>query len=302
MAGPLVPLTETSITNRAFSDSWAIWGDEEGLSRVLGAAIKAPTGEPKGEAGIARLRQAHGAWARPDYSRIHPSWFIRALRDESQAVRRVIARDGPPEVAMALRREYGWDHDALQGAAPPLPEAIAVVRSLWSERLVGGPPPSDDDPPVIRALSELSADARDRLIARLGLAKLAYDPDALPEVPWSEGRSARFRRFQADWGQRDPRLIQVARWDAHPFRQQAATDTLRLGLVTVARLLELADPHRARWALQHLPYNVARFLGRRKHKGALPVPIALSGPWERALWRLAVPPGSMGPPEREEVS
>jgi hypothetical protein len=37
----------------------------------------------------------------------------------------------------------------------------------------------------------------------------------------------------------------------------------RLGLITVGRLLADAEPHRVRWALQHLPYNLAKFTRAR---------------------------------------
>src|SRR5262249_20438094 len=61
----------------------------------------------------------------------------------------------------------------------------------------------------------------------------------------------------------DPELAVLARRDVQaaavtklPGRRQSA----RIGLVTVARLLVDCEPFRARWALQHWPYPIAKLI------------------------------------------
>jgi hypothetical protein len=43
-----------------------------------------------------RLRREHAALARPDLSRVHPSWWVRALKEETPSVRRAVAANVPP--------------------------------------------------------------------------------------------------------------------------------------------------------------------------------------------------------------
>ena len=50
-------------------------------------------------------------------------------------------------------------------------------------------------------------------------------------------------------------------------RGRAGGLAARLGLVSVGRLLAAVEPHRSRWALQHLPYEIAKAIGARIEPG-----------------------------------
>lgn len=229
-----------------------------------------------------RLRREHQAEARPDLSRIHPSWWIRALKDESPAVQRAVAANAPRAIREPLRSGLGLTDADLQVDRPSQSDALAVALSLWSERLVGDWP-DRDDPPVVAALTR--HDLRDvtRLIQATGLAKHAL-AGMLPEGLRSRDRA---------WAQSLPRLTTVL---PPRFEAQARADVVRyggtgrhcvgrLGLVTIARLLDAAEPYRVRWALQHLPYSVAKFTR------SLMTPQASHGPnlaaWESQLFDIA---------------
>jgi hypothetical protein len=221
-------------------------------------------GVPLPEAAREGLRAEHAAEALPDLSRIHPSWFVRALQDESPAVRRAVAALAPEPARSAIRHALNFPDVELEPDRPPHPEAIKWVLALWSERLVGGLPRRDDDPPVIVALSRCTQRSLHRLFLMIGLAKRAYalteweGSDDSVDLPRRARDRARIEEFRRRWGEADPRLAQVARGDlaAGPRGQVMPW----LGLLTIGRLLTTADPHRARWALQHLPYSDAKII------------------------------------------
>ncbi len=117
------------------------------------------------------LVEEHRDEAMPDPAHVHPTWYVRALRDESPAVRlAVIAHVGEP-IATTLRSAFGADLPATP-SGPAHPEALAWVLSFWTERLVGGPPPSPMDPPAIRATAELSPSSLQLLLRDCGQRKL----------------------------------------------------------------------------------------------------------------------------------
>jgi hypothetical protein len=70
----------------------------------------------------------------------------------------------------------------------------------------------------------------------------------------------RLLHFRERFDEPSPRLKQLARHDVAGFGQADRPERQSLGLVTFARLLEVAESYRVRWALQHLPYPVARFI------------------------------------------
>ncbi len=116
---------------------------------AFAAAVRAwgPPGE--GEA-VESLRAMLRAEATADLDWIHPTWLLRALQDESPAVRAAVAAHGPPAVRRALLASGGVP-------APdraPHPEVLAWVSALWAERLVGGAVECADDPPAIVALTQ----------------------------------------------------------------------------------------------------------------------------------------------------
>lgn len=202
------------------------------------------------------LRAEHAAESRPDLARVHSSWWVRALKDESPAVQRAVAAGAPGALREPLRRGLNLGPDDLVTDRSPHAAAVGAALALWSERLIGDWP-ERDDPPVIRALTRLDLRDLTRLIHALGLAK-----HALAGVP-ANGLRRRDRewigRFQDAVGALHPRFVQQARSDVAMAGAAGRHALERLGLMTVARLLETAEPYRVRWALQHVPYTTAKF-------------------------------------------
>ncbi|QEH37978.1 hypothetical protein OJF2_65740 [Aquisphaera giovannonii] len=207
-------------------------------------------GRERAASALRRLRAAHRAQARPDLGRVHPSWLERALQDESPSVRRLV-RDGGPARS----------------------EAAAWALALWTERLVGGEPPDPSEPAAILALAGLPPSGLYRLVVLAGIAKVALAGDPRGMLAGRPAWAARGDWFASRlggalgegegrpraWAARDieasPRAAARTVAEAGPRRGLAS-----LGLVTLARLLSACDPHRVRWALQHVPYPVAKRL------------------------------------------
>jgi hypothetical protein len=204
------------------------------------------------------LGQAHAAEARSDILRVHPSWWVRALKDESPSVQRAVAASVAPDLRTILRHGLDLDPADLVVDHPPDPDALRWTLGLWTERIVGDLAEWPDDPPVIVALACCGFREVVDLAQAIGLAKLALSSVTPP--PLRTRAEARFEAFQARWGEADAASRTQARRDLEPFlpgRRWA-----RLGLVTFGRLLAFAEPYRTRWALQHLPYGVARVIRR----------------------------------------
>jgi hypothetical protein len=225
-----------------------------------------PAVEPEPAAARAALAREHAAASRIDPAHVHPSWWVRALQDESPAVRRVVAAHVPAAIAEALGRDLHPDADALRADRPPHPGALEWALTLWTERLVGGPATRQDDPPVIALLTRLRGHDRYRLVHLIDLAKRSCAPktpvtgDPRPLPPRDQIRIKRFRRL---WGELDPRLARIAVWDLDETADVLDRAISPLGLITIGRLLAAVEPHRVRWALQHLPYRVVRWLRPR---------------------------------------
>jgi len=214
----------------------------------------------------ASLAAEHRAEARPDLGRIHSSWFVRGLAGESPAVQRALAAAGPPRVREAIRRGLGLGADDLATDRPTHPEALRWAGVLWAERLVGGPARRPDDPPIVVAMAGLGASSLYRLVHLAGLAKLACALAGGPAAAHVRVRprdADRLSAFRASWAEPDPRLVRLALWDLDDRVGADRFETAVLGLATVGRLLATADPHRARWALQRLPYPVAKLVRNR---------------------------------------
>ena len=197
---------------------------------------------------------------------MHPSWWIRALQDESPAVRRLIAAYGPLPVRVAAQTAFGFSPGDLEESPSPNPEVLDWVLALWTERLVGGEPPRSAEPPVILALSSLSPPLLYRLCHAIGLARttLAGDPEAI-----LGGRQALQIRqewykewFLQQFKDEETHLRSWARQDIPSGPAYQGLDPRRrlamLGLTSIARLLTEPEPHRVRWALQHVPYRIAK--------------------------------------------
>lgn len=231
------------------------------------------------------LRAEHAAEARPDPARIHVSWLARALREESSAVRRTVLVHWPDQGSRArLRQLLEVDEGDLTPDRQADPEAVRWVVSLWTERLVGGPPSRPDDPPVVLALARLGNRGFYRLSRAIGLAKRAIVAESAVDEshPRPEGwpmlkpdESGWMLQVAAREGPEfDPSFVAIARRDTASVPERDRRGLARLGLVTVARLLSAVEPHRARWAMQHAPYEIARFL-RAQMSLPRPLPAAL---------------------------
>jgi len=240
----------------AVDRSWARFspGWRERLGEAWPAASRATP-----EAAWDELRRDHAASSRPDPARVHPSWFVRALKTESPAVRRAVAAHAPGPIGEALRRGLGLSAADLAPDRPADPEALRWTLAFWTERLVGDVASRPDDPPVVVALARLAPRDLARLVKVTGLAKLAFLPAAEGGEGWmSTVDRVRLGYLRRHVGRADPRLVAAARSDLGALGPDPKRRRARLGLVTFGRLLAMAEPHRARWAVQHVPYPVAR--------------------------------------------
>jgi hypothetical protein len=265
-----------STADRALLQAHAVWGRpadarfwnrfEADWSERLRTARETAGDREADPATISALLQAeHAAEARPDLARVHPSWWVRGLQDESPAVRRAVAEHAREEVSEVLREGLSLTAYDLATDHRPHPEALRWALTLWTERLVGGPETRADDPPVIVALSHLELTTFMRLVVVTGLAKLAYalatsETDVatvgLDDLELRDRE--RVAHFRSVWEPFERRLVHLARLDLSGVKVGGAKRFERLGLITVGRLLADAEPQRVRWALQHLPYHVAK--------------------------------------------
>jgi hypothetical protein len=162
----------------------------------------------------------------------------------------------PPAWRETVRTGLGLSPTDLSPDHLPHTGALRCALAFWAERLVGGRPERPDDPPVVVALTRLHARDVYRLICASGLAKWALGRDEPPRLRTRDKQ--RYEWFRRTWGQPEPRLRESASRDVASHGPHDRHAPARLGLVTVARLLALVEPFRARWALQHLPYSVAK--------------------------------------------
>lgn len=255
-----------SPTDQALVAALAAWGGVEALPllrrfgtqrarELAGSLVPDPPPEP-----LELLHDARSAQHGPDPARVHPSWYVRALQDESPAVRRVVAAATAEPLRSILIRGLDLDPADLATDHPGEPEAHRIASALWTERLVGDLPHRDDDPPAIEALATLGPVGLYRLLRLCGLARRSILPGATIDAR-HRVMAERLATLRASIvGPIDPRLVQVL------ANEWLATESLgrhRLagfGLTTLGRLLNRADPYRVRWALQHIPYPIAKRL------------------------------------------
>ena len=196
------------------------------------------------------LERSHRTEARVDPDRVHPSWWVRALREESPSVRRIVAATAPQSVRNAVQAGLLLDNDDLRVDRSADPEVLAWVWSLWSERLVGGEPERADDPPAIVAMTALSLRTGYQLCRLTGLAKRALAGQEGVVAATTPACRVRTEWFRQRLGSAGPEFEAVAR---HDIRSHPATNlprrrrTARLGLLTIARLLADGEPFRVRW-------------------------------------------------------
>lgn len=289
--------TAPTTADRVFLSALAAWGDAhsgnciERLSTAwrerLEAVTKASGAPDQPDESLAALRTEHAAESRPDPSRIHATWWVRALQEESEAVRRTVAAHAPSAVRSTLCEALGLEENALDSPRPAHPEARDWALALWSERLVGGPGVREEDAPVVAAIGSLDGVALRRLLVLLGLAKRSLNPvDPVVEQLKPSDRN-RWDAFQSRWSEIDSRFTQLAKQDTLLSPGGASADLSRLGVVTLGRLLADVEPQRARWALQHLPYPAAKVIrSYMKLNSALATPADLVE-WENQILRAA---------------
>jgi hypothetical protein len=205
----------------------------------------------------------HRATARVDFAHVHPSWWVRALKDESPAVRRVVAASAPDPIRSRISDGLLLDPADLISERPVNPDVLEWTTALWSERLVAGEPQLPGDPPAVMVLSRLTLRLGYRVCHHAGLAKQALaSPETPPRPPGRGGRS-RWDWFGARVAAAGPEIRESSRRDLGSSaleRVPARHYNAWLGALTLARLLAVAEPFRLRWALQHWPYGIAKFL------------------------------------------
>jgi hypothetical protein len=258
-SGPL------SHTDQALATALAAWGGtdatrligrfEEGRADSLLEALSYLSVEP-----LQRLRSLRDAQIGPDPGRVHSSWYVRALQDEAPSVRRVVTASTPEPLRSILMRGLQLTDGDLTPDRPADNEAVDFARTLWTERLVGDLPRRDDDRLAITAIADLSQVGLYRLFRLCGLAKLSTlaDRQALGLRLSAANRVERLSERFAE--QVDPRLAKLAASDWAAAQSLGRHRLAGLGLTTMGRLLAAADPYRTRWALQHVPYPIAKRL------------------------------------------
>jgi hypothetical protein len=233
--------------------------------RLLEASDASPEAERciNAALALAQLKRLHHATARVDFARVHPSWWARALKEESPAVSRLVAASAPDLVRGRVSDALLLDKDDLARDHPVNPEVLSWTLALWSERLVGGDPESPDDPPAIVVLSRLVPRAGYRVCRHAGLAKLALAAEERLSEPHRGLTPERFDWFRDRLAAAGGEILAQTRADLTssagsrvPSRHYPAW----LGAVTLARLLADCEPFRLRWALQHWPYPLAKML------------------------------------------
>jgi hypothetical protein len=290
--------------SEAGADTSAAVVDAEIAARLSAAAWGPAAGAGGPKEALDLLHRSFRFQGRPDLDRVHPSWWVRALVDESPAVQRLVAANGPPARREALLDALSLDPDDAPPDREPDPEVRAWVLALWAERLVGGEPLRDGEPPAIVALAGLSPQARFRLFQTVGLAKAVLaglditgheGPPRRERSAWLAERLASLDRRARDWALRD----------LHALISEGSLrgrNLALLGLATAARLLADCDPFRVRWALQHLPYPVAK-----RVRSLMPAPEKRSGAAARlealllkTAWRRLTLEGRISPPHPED--
>jgi hypothetical protein len=236
--------------------------------------------EPTDSSGaVARLRELHRASARVDLGRVHASWLVRALREESPAVQRLVVAALPHPLRGELQGGLLLEGHDLESERVAGREAAGWVLALWSERLVGGEGRRGDDPAAVIAMSGLSLRAGYRLCRHIGLCKmlLAQSPRALE----SRGLDTAARAWLSErLAPASEDLIRRVRHDVDSkqvMRLPARLRTARIGLSTLARLLSTVEAFRLRWALQHWPYPIAKLIRSILAAGPALPPAALKG-------------------------
>ena len=294
------PLTRA---DRAVVSAFQAWGMGQAEARLerfptaRRASLSWGLRDDQGADGpLDRLLLEHSAQARADLSRVHVTWWFRALRDEPESIRRAVVAGLPPALAGALAAEFHLVAEDLVPDRPAEPGATRHALALWSAQLIGDLPKRDDDPPIITALTALDAPALARLIQTTGLAKWSLGDHPIEA---GDGRDHdRLAHFREALAGSDPRFLRAVVRDLEALGEDEPRAVSLAGLTTLARLLNAAEPYRVRWALQHLPYSTARSLRALMGSGIKKAPMLAR--WEsdvlRAAWNLLHQEGRLAIP------
>jgi hypothetical protein len=238
-----------------------------------------------------RLREMHVSSVHADLAQVHPSWLVRALQEESPAVKRLVVASVSESLRHPLQAGLLLDSLDLATERPVQPMFREWVMGLWTERLVGAEAARGDDPPALVAICGLSARAGYRLCRMAGLAKttLAVEKPGKGSARQSERERAQWLRGRL--GTMDSEFLARARTDVNGIAQTKLPLRLRagrIGLFTFARLLADSEPFRLRWALEHWPYPIVKLTRSLMSDASSRVPIILRGEaqvlksaWER---------------------
>jgi hypothetical protein len=233
---------------------------------------------------LASLHFIHDAQISPEPSRIHATWFVRALREESLAVQRVVVAEAVEPLRSTLLRDLQLTEDDLRDDRPAIREAVEIARSIWTERLVGDAPQRDDDPPLISIISSFKWVSLYRFARIIGLAKISSLPieerDTILLNLTNRKRSEKLHESLDELS--DPRLKKIALLDWQATQPLGRHALAALGLITVGRIMNQADPYRLRWALQHLPYSIAKRLRSIASKPQAQVKAVID--WEASIF------------------
>lgn len=278
-----------SIADRSFLLALEGWGGaadpelwqrfEPGWRETLNAAWEGSARRSQAEA-LESLRREHAAQVQPDLAHVHPSWWFRGLQEETPSIRRAAVASAPARWRETLRRGLGLSEEELAPDLAPQPEVLQWVAALWPERLVGDVVERADDPLVVSPLTGFAPRAALRAVRTFGTAKWAASRAAPPPGLSPRGR-ARFQSLREALGTATSRLPDLADRDVAAVRGRPRHALARLGSVTVARLLSLADPYRIRWVLQHTPYTIAKQV-----RSLMPAKTGASPAW--AAWETRV--------------
>jgi hypothetical protein len=267
---------------------------EAGRVRLLEQAWDAQQKEGDGiepARALERLREMHAASVGVDIARVHRSWLVRALQEESPAVQRLVAASVPESLRHSIQAGLLLDAQDIVPDHRVDPMFREWVMGLWTERLLGGESSRADDSPALLAVCGLSSRAGYRLCRVAGLGKMVLAEEMPEDAAGRPSVRSRAQWLHARLSHADSEFRALARADVQslartklPWRRRAA----RIGLLTLARLLADVEPFRLRWALQHWPYPVVK-LARSLMSGSMnKTPALLAGEaellktaWER---------------------
>ncbi len=212
---------------------------------------------------IDRLRKLHVSSVSGELPRVHPTWLIRALQEESPAVQRMVAASLTGSLRHSIQAGLLLDEQDIASDRPANPIVREWVMGLWTERLVGGEPVRSDDPPALFAVYGLSLSAGFRLCRMAGLCKMVIASEES-----ATGLAKPSNRERTEWLKDslrgiEPEFEQCARGDLRSIRRSTLPvrhHAGRIGLFTIARLLARSEPFRLRWALQHWPYPIVKLI------------------------------------------